>query len=134
MRTLALTLAASLAVASGAQLSAQTLDRTRRPPGGPAVAVRFPKAEMRTLPNGITVAVLENHELPVVSVQANVEARGLLDPRDRDGLSAVLQQMLPEGTKTRTADQLAEAFADLGNTVSPAFFTTITQNLDACWN
>ena len=112
------------------ELGAQTIDRTKRPPSGAAVSLRMPKVERRTLSNGIEVAILENHELPIVSVQAVVEARGLLDPPDRDGLSAFVQQMLPEGTTTRTANQLAEAFADLGNTVSPAFFTTITQNLD----
>jgi zinc protease len=38
--------------------------------------------------------------------------------------------MLREGTTTMSADQLAEAFADLGNSVSPTGFTTITRNLD----
>ena len=39
--------------------------------------------------------------------------------------------MLSEGTTTRTADQLAEAFADLGNRVTPNGFTTITANVDS---
>lgn len=113
-------------------LAAQgTLDRTKQPAAGPAVAMHFPKIERRTLSNGIGVAVFENHELPIVSVQAVVNVDGLLDPADKDGLVAVLQQMLPEGTTTRTADQLAAAFADLGNNVSPTGFTTITPNVDS---
>jgi len=90
----------------------------------------MPTVERRTLSNGIEVAILENHELPVVSVQTVVEARGTLDPVDKDGLVIVLQQMLSEGTTSMTADQLAEAFADLGNSVSPTSFTTITRNVD----
>ena len=113
------------------QLPAQgAMDRTKRPAAGPAIRLKMPKIERRTLSNGIDVAVMENHSLPVVAVQVVVEARGTLDPPDKDGLVIVLQQMLPEGTTTMTADQLAEAFADLGNTVSPTFFTTVTQNVD----
>ncbi len=119
------------AFAAAAPLAAQgTLDRTRQPAPGPAVALHFPTIVRRTLSNGIGVAVFENHELPIVSVQAVVNVDGLLDPLDKDGLVAVLQQMLPEGTTTRTADQLAAAFADLGNNVSPTGFTTITPNVD----
>jgi zinc protease len=132
MKKLSRTFAATLLMAATtAQLVAQAaLDRTKRPASGPPVALRFPKVERHTLSNGIAVALLENHELPIVSVQAIVEARGTLDPSERDGLVIVLGQMLPEGTTSMTADQLAEAFADLGNTVSPNFFTTITANAD----
>src|SRR5207253_2752592 len=35
-----------------------------------------------------------------------------------------------EGTATMTADQLAEAFAELGNQVTPTSFTTIDKNVD----
>jgi len=132
MRHLSCAFAAALVLtAAAAQLPAQGgVDRTKRPTSGAPVALHFPKVERRTLSNGISVALLESHELPVVSVQAIVEARGTLDPPDRDGLVIVLGQMLTEGTTSMTADQLAEAFADLGNTVNPGFFTTITPNVD----
>ncbi len=113
------------------QLTAQSgIDRSKRPTSGAPVTLRFPKVERRTLSNGIAVALLENHELPIASVQVIVEARGILDPSDKDGLAIVLGQMLSEGTTSMTADQLAEAFADLGNNVSPTFFTTVTANVD----
>ena len=124
---------AALAVLGAAlQLDAQApaLDRAKHPASGPAVTLRMPKIERRTLSNGIDVAIMENHTLPVVVVRALVDARGTLDPADKDGLVILLQQMLPEGTTSMTADQLAEAFADLGNGVSPTAFTTVTQNVD----
>jgi predicted Zn-dependent peptidase len=124
--------ATALALLVAAPLAGQgTVDRSKQPAAGPAVTVHFPTIERRTLSNGIGVAVFENHELPIVSVQAVVNADGLLDSPDKDGLVAVLQQMLSEGTMTRTADQLAAAFADLGNSVSAMGFTTITPNVDS---
>jgi zinc protease len=121
----------ALVLLAGAQAAAQgTVDRTRQPAAGPAAAVHLPPVQRRTLSNGIPVVLFENHQLPIVSVQAVVDVDGLLDPPDQDGLVAVLQQMLPEGTTSRTADQLAAAFSDLGSTVRPTGFTTITSNVD----
>ena len=110
---------------------AQEIDRSKRPPSGKAPTLHLPTIQMRTLKNGIKVAVLEQHELPVVSVRVVVDAQALLDPPGKEGVATLTSQMLAEGTTTRTADQLAEAFADLGNTVRPDGFTTVTANLDS---
>jgi zinc protease len=109
---------------------AQMLDRSRRPVAGPAAPFTFPRSETRSLPNGLQVTVIENHELPVVAVRAVIEGGALVDPAGKEGLYALMSAMLREGTTTLTADQLAEAFADLGNSVNPTSFTTITRNLD----
>jgi zinc protease len=110
---------------------AQELDRTKRPPSGALASPRVPAIQMRTLKNGIKVAVLEQHELPVVSVRVVIDAQALLDPTGKEGVATLTSQMLSEGTTTRTADQLAEAFADLGNTVRPDGFTTVRANVDS---
>lgn len=144
----AITLAAALAAASLGTASAvraqpaAKLDRSK-PPALPATpALRVPPIIVRTLSNGIPVAVIEDHEIPIVRVSALVDASGLLDPADKDGLSSLTFAMLSEGTTTRTADQLADAFAELGTTVSPTGFLTLTSNLpraldlmrDQLWN
>jgi zinc protease len=118
------------ALAPVAAVHAQPLDRSRRPVATAATPFRLPPVETRTLSNGISVAVIQNHQLPVVAVRAVIDAGSLLEPADRAGLSGLVNQMLSEGTATRTADQLAEAFADLGNPVTPQGFTTVTGNLD----
>ena len=110
---------------------AQELDRTKRPPSATAAPLRVPAIQSRSLKNGIKVAVLETHEIPVVSVRVVVDASPVLDPAGKEGVSSFTSQMLSEGTTTRTADQLAEAFADLGNTVTPSGFTTINANVDS---
>jgi len=108
---------------------AQVLDRSQRPVAPPATPFRLPAVEMRRLSNGMAVAVIQNHQLPIVAVRAVADAGTLLEPADKAGLSTLVSGMLVEGTTTRTADQLAEAFADLGTQVSPQGFTTVKGNL-----
>ncbi len=101
-----------------------------RPVAGASPAVRIPAIQVRTLANGIKVAVLENHQLPIVSVTTVVDAPRLLDPAGKEGVSALTAQMMAEGTTSKTADQIAQAEADLGNGVSATGFFTITRNVD----
>jgi predicted Zn-dependent peptidase len=82
---------------------------------------------MRKLSNGIRVAVLENHDFPVVDVSALVVAPRVLDPPGKEGVSSFTEQMLAEGTTSRSADEIAAAQADLGTPVSARGFFTITQ-------
>jgi zinc protease len=136
--------AAALALGLAAPALAQTpkLDRGVAPTMAPTPPLRVPPITMRTLSNGIPVAIIEDHEIPAVRVSALVDASGLLDPADKDGLSSLTFQMLAEGTKTRTAEQLADAFAALGSQVGPTGFLTLTSNLpralelmrDQLWN
>jgi predicted Zn-dependent peptidase len=108
-------------------LPAQSDGHPARPTPGPAPAVRIPKIQIRTLHNGIRVAVLEDHEFPVVTVSAQITAPDLLDPPGKEGIAALTAQMLAEGTTTRSADQIANAAADLGTNVSANGFFTITR-------
>src|ERR1700736_1054970 len=100
------------------------------PPVGPQPALRVPAIQMRKLRNGIKVAVLENHQLPIVTVSALIEAPSTLDPAGKDGLASLTHGMMSEGTTTMDADHLAEAYADLGNGVGPTGFFTIRKNVD----
>src|SRR5689334_12787562 len=109
---------------------AQELDRTKQPPSGPPVTLRIPAMQMRSLKNGIQVGVLEQHEIPLVAVRVVVDASPVLDPAGKEGVASLTAAMLSEGTTTRTADQLAEAFADMGSGVTPNGFTSLTTNVD----
>lgn len=109
----------------------QTVDRAAPPPAGPAAPLHLPRIVLRHLDNGARVAVLERHDIPVVAIRVINDAGALQDPAGKEGLASITFQMLGEGTTTRTADQLAEAFADLGTRVSPGGFTTVDRNVDA---
>ena len=53
-------------------MRAQT-DRTHAPQPGPPPTVRVAEPEETTLPNGLRVITVENHKLPVVSVQVRFD-------------------------------------------------------------
>ncbi|HEX6746475.1 MAG TPA: pitrilysin family protein [Longimicrobium sp.] len=122
--------AALVSTAAATDALAQTLDRAQRPVAPAAAPFRLPTVEMRALSNGIPVAVIQNHQLPIVAVRAVIDAGPLLEPADKAGLSNLVNQMLAEGTATRSADQLATEFADLGTNVTAQGFTTVKGNLD----
>jgi len=122
--------ALALVVLASPVIAQQKLDRSKRPTAAPAPTFTFPKFASRTLPNGLTVAIVENHELPVVAVRAVIEGGGLVDPRGKEGVYSLVSAMLREGTTSMTADELAEAFSDQGNGVNPTGFTTVVRNLD----
>jgi predicted Zn-dependent peptidase len=125
--TVGMFLSCSAAVAS----SQPAIDRSVRPASVPPKPARFPEAQLRTLSNGMRVAVVEDHEIPAVQVSAVVEIPSHLDPLGKEGVASFTRSMLAEGTTSRSAEALVDAFADLGSPVSPFGFYTITRNLDA---
>jgi zinc protease len=108
---------------------AQSDGHPDRPTPGATPALHFPRAETRTLANGMHVVVLEDHALPVVTVSVVVDQTDVFDPAGKEGLSGITSGMLNEGTTSRSADQIAEAKAELGSFVSAFGFTTVTASV-----
>ena len=94
-------------------LAAQ-VDRTKPPALGPAPAMHLPAVHTVTLRNGLTLAVVEMHKVPVVEVQVLVDAGTARDPADVPGLAAFAANMLTQGAGTRGALALADEVAYLG--------------------
>jgi predicted Zn-dependent peptidase len=97
-----------------ASLTAQGVDRTKQPVLAPAPTLRAPAVRPLTLPNGLTLAVLEMHKVPVVDVQIVVGAGAARDPADVPGLASFTATMLDQGAGTRTAFDVADETAFLG--------------------
>ena len=76
--------------------------------------VRFPAYEVRTLPNGLQVVVVEHREQPAVSLRAIVRAGSAQDPAGRPGVAAMVSMLLDQGTESRTAQQVAETIDAAG--------------------
>ena len=85
--------------------------RAQPPPSGPAPAFSLPVPQRATLSNGLTVLLLEQHELPLLSMGVYALRGGAMAA---PGLAGFTADMLDEGTMTRTAPQLADAAAQLG--------------------
>ena len=85
------------------------------PAGGPPKPFHFPKAETRTLANGLRVFVVSAHELPVVSARLVLAAGGTVyDPAGKPGVAAMAANLLTQGTEKRSAQQIAEAIDFVG--------------------
>jgi len=118
----------ALAQAGGGQAPPQLSQverKNRAPISKDVLRVNLPKPAEFTLPNGLTVLVLEDHRLPLVSVQLSIDGSGgLYDPANLPGLAATTAQMLREGTKTRASRQLAEEIDAMGASISAGSSST----------
>ena len=63
-----------------AVVSGTPVDLTKPPALGPPPALRLPPVTTRTLPNGLKLVVVEQHELPLVDVVLDVRTGGEADP------------------------------------------------------
>jgi zinc protease len=87
------------------------------PPPGAPVAVVLPKAAERTLPNGLRVIVAKTSDLPLVSAQVLIRRGAASDPPGLAGLASFTADLLPQGTATRSASQIAEEIEALGGAI-----------------
>ena len=108
---------ASAAAAPG--LSAQTLDRDKAPTVGKSIPLRVPTWTKTKLANGADLIVVEKHDLPLVALNIDfVGGAANYESADKLGVAQFAGQMLSEGTKTKTADQLSDAQQLLGTQIS----------------
>src|SRR5579872_3459654 len=59
--------------------------------------IQTPKVDTFTLPNGMKLYLLEDHELPVVNGYALVRTGNLFDPPDRVGLATLTGSVMRSG-------------------------------------
>ena len=67
-----------------------------------------------TLPNGLTLLMIENHRVPVIYTEALVQDTQLREPFEQHGIAHLVGDLLQEGTTTRSANDLAEQVETLG--------------------
>jgi zinc protease len=106
-------LGACLAFSTFAQSQKQT-----PPPGGPAKPFNVPAHETYTLPNGMKVTLVPYGNIPKVTVSLAIRAGNLDEPQDLLGVADITGELLKEGTKTVSAQALAEATARMGSSLS----------------
>jgi zinc protease len=99
--------------------------RRTQPAPGPASAFAVPRPTRFTVA-GLDVALVERHDLPVVTASLVWSTGALADPRDKAGLAALCAQVLNEGPDRLPKVAFAEAQADLAATVGLAAGTEQT--------
>lgn len=80
-------------------------------------ALKLPPSKKVRLENGLTVLLMEQHEVPVVSFHALVRAGSVADPAGKEGVAAVTAELLRRGTRTRTAEQIANEIDFVGGSL-----------------
>jgi zinc protease len=104
-------------------------DQKEQPPeGGPPKPFHLPPTEDFTLPNGMKVTLVQYGIVPRVAVRAYVNAGGINEAANQVWLSRLTGLLMKEGTKTRSAEQVAADAAEAGGQleVDPGVeFTTV---------
>ena len=96
------------------------VDRSKKPEAGPAPVISIKDPVIFTMPNGMTVLVVENHKLPKVTASLYIDA-GPITEGKKAGLQDLMGQMLGEGTTTMSKDKFDEAVDMMGADVSSKF-------------
>jgi zinc protease len=77
--------------------------------------IATPTIQSFTLPNGMQLLLLEDHELPLVNGTVLVRTGSAFDPPEKAGLAAfALQAMLQGGTAAKPGEELVRQFQDFG--------------------
>ncbi len=69
------------------------------------------------LDNGLTLLIVERHNLPIVKVSLGLNAGSLHDPAEKSGLANIVAALLAEGTKNRTAQEISEEIDFVGGSI-----------------
>ena len=113
--------------------------REQPPAPGPEAVFTVPKFKRFKLKSGIPVILSEVHDLPLVEMHLVVKTGGGANPPGAAGLADLTANMLDEGTKTRSAIDIAEQVGALGATLatgaswdaSTVSLSTIARSFDA---
>jgi zinc protease len=85
-----------------------------QPEPGPVKSVNIPAVQEKRLKNGLRVAVIEKTGVPIVTAQLLVRAGAQFEDDKKAGLANLTGSLLTKGTKTRSAEQIAEEVEFLG--------------------
>ncbi|HEY1557734.1 MAG TPA: pitrilysin family protein [Kofleriaceae bacterium] len=114
--------------------------RAHRPAAGAAHPFKLPKIARFTLHgSGIDVYLVEQHALPIVSMDLNFDGGAITDPEGKEGLASTCMAMLTEGTRKLDKIAYSEALADIASNVNAyatedtqgVTLSTLTKHLDA---
>lgn len=112
--------------------SVSKVERLNRAPVSKEILrVKLPRPTVKTLPNGLTLVLLEDHKLPTVAFNMWIRPGQLADPKDLPGVASFTAGMLREGTARRTSSQIASEVDSLGASLDAssrfgASYTSVT--------
>ena len=91
------------------------VERSKMPAAAARPAFSPPVPQRTRLSNGLRVVFVEKPGLPMVALGLVFGGGAVADPTDRPGLGHMMASMLPEGTSSRSSQQIAEEMEYLGS-------------------
>jgi len=88
------------------------------PVGGPPKAFEVPPHQDFTLPNGMKVTLVAYGSVPKVTVDVIVRSGNLNEGENQVWLANLTGDLMKEGTKTRSAEEIAKEAAGMGGAVT----------------
>lgn len=88
------------------------------PPPAPPREAHLPQPVEKTLANGLRVIVIPKHDVPLVSASLLIKSGSEKDPADLAGLAQMTASLLTQGTKARSAEEIARGVEALGASLS----------------
>jgi predicted Zn-dependent peptidase len=79
-----------------------------------AQVFQLPAFQHVKLPNGLTLLLLEKHELPLISVELALRSGSVADPQGKEGLASLTAALLRKGTTTRSSEQVSSDLDFIG--------------------
>jgi len=73
--------------------------------------------QMIVLPNGLRLLIKEDHRLPFVELRAVFRGGVLVESGSDNGLTQLMSKMLLQGTRQRSAEQIATAVESVGGSI-----------------
>lgn len=98
-----------------ASMNAQ-LDRSRPPAPAPASVVQLGEHTTTVLPNGMRLIVVEDHKLPLVSVQLRFDVPPIVQG-EKTGFVDLVGELLTTGTPSRSKAAIDQGIDELGATL-----------------
>jgi predicted Zn-dependent peptidase len=78
--------------------------------------LKLPPYKKVVLKNGLTLLLMEQHEVPIVSFEVLIRSGAVADPAGKEGLASATVALLRKGTKARTSDQFSAELDFVGGT------------------
>ncbi|NQU80980.1 MAG: insulinase family protein [Bacteroidetes bacterium] len=100
------------------QKTPSKFDRSVEPVPGPVPEITLPDVWKDNLANGMKVYGIEQHELPLVQFNIIIDGGKLQDDMEKIGVANLVSDLMMEGTKNKTPEELEEEIKLLGSSIN----------------
>jgi zinc protease len=97
--------------------TASIIDRATEPALGETPLVTAPTIYLASLSNGMKIYGTQSDELPLVNFSLRIKGGQLFDKMDLPGVANLMTDIMQEGTKNKTPEELEDAIGQIGASI-----------------